>query len=73
MYTPGQGYKDGFNDRMNGLPNKAEAKFGFSKTAYDQEYLSGYAEAHRRILENAQREVNENKRYLAETHKHPAD
>jgi hypothetical protein len=40
---------------MGGLPNKAEAKFGFSKTAYDEEHLSGYAEADRRILENARR------------------
>jgi hypothetical protein len=66
MYTPGQGYKDGYNDRMNGLSNKAESKFGFSKTAYDQEYLSGYAEADRKILENARKEVTEDRKYLAE-------
>ena len=66
MYTPGQGYKDGFNDRMGGMPNKAESKFGFSKTAYDHEYLTGYADAERKILENARKDVSEGKTYLAE-------
>jgi hypothetical protein len=65
-YTPGQGYKDGFNDRMSGLPNKAESKFGFSKTAYDREYLTGYDDAERRVLENARNEVNEQRKYLTE-------
>jgi hypothetical protein len=72
-YTPGQGYKDGFNDRMSGLENKCANKFGFSKTAYDQEYITGYSDAERRVLENARKEVNEDRRYLAESHKHGAD
>jgi len=73
MYTAGQGYKDGFNDRMSGLPNKGEQKFGFSKTPYDQEYITGYSDAERRVLENARKEVNEDRKYLAESHKDGAD
>jgi hypothetical protein len=35
--------------------------------------MTGYSDAERKVLENARKEVNEDRKYLAESHKDGAD
>ena len=61
-YVPGQGYKDGYGDRMEGRPNRYP--FGMTSATSDSrvywdEYLSGYNEANAKVIHDARRSVNE--------------
>ena len=63
-YIPGQGYKDGYQDRMTGL---ADRSVSYAVTQpYWAEYKQGYAEAERRIIEQAKQGITESKRFLSE-------
>lgn len=62
-YVPGQGYKDGYEDRMSGKQNRF--LINFSEEHYWQEYKLGYEEASRRVLEDARHSVN-SKSFLVE-------
>ena len=63
-YIPGQGYKDGYQDRMNGLADRSVAYA--TSQPYWAEYRQGYAEAERNIIERARQGISENKRFLSE-------
>jgi hypothetical protein len=72
-YSPGQGYKDGWNDRQAGKPTAAPMGWGSATTdtsVYWEEYRIGYADASHRILDDAKRSIREMKKeisqYLAE-------
>jgi hypothetical protein len=73
-YIPGKGFKDGWNDRKEGKPNRWVIEMGSATTddPYWGEYKHGYGEADVDILTNARRNVREedqkkeNSRFLAE-------
>lgn len=68
-YIPGQGYTDGYQDRSNGLANRSVVYAQTNPYLYDpywSDYSQGYAEAERRIIEQAKQGIQESKRYLAE-------
>lgn len=61
-YIAGQGYRDGYNDRMSGNPNRYP--FGMTSATSDSrvywdEYLTGYTEANTKVLQDARHSVNE--------------
>jgi len=62
-YIPGQGYKDGYQDRSNGLANRSVAYAQSNPYLYDpywSDYSLGYAEAERRIIiEQAKQGIQE--------------
>jgi hypothetical protein len=69
IYSPGQGYKDGWNDRHAGKANAAPMGWGSAttdKSVYWEEYRIGYAEASRRILDDAKRSIEEMKRDISQ-------
>lgn len=69
IYFPGQGYKDGWNDRQAGKPNASPVGWGSAtsdKTVYWEEYRIGYAEASRKILEDAKRSIEEMKKDISQ-------
>lgn len=69
IYFPGQGYKDGWNDRQAGKPNASPVGWGSAtsdKTVYWEEYRIGYAEASRKILEDAKKSIEEMKRDISQ-------
>jgi len=63
-YTPGQGYKEGYNDRMNGLADRSITHA--TTEVFWMEYRQGYMQAERNIIEKARHEVNESRRFLSE-------
>lgn len=67
-YTPGQGYRDGYNDRMMGKPNKVyNNPMNYTSTEhgpYGDEYNTGYREANDKVMREARKSVNEG-RFLA--------
>lgn len=63
-YIPGAGYKAGYADRMNGIPNKSESQPKVSDL-YWGEYYTGWLDAHLGVLETARTEAR------AEWHKSP--
>lgn len=69
IYFPGQGYKDGWSDRQAGKPNASPMGWGSAtsdKTVYWEEYRIGYAEASRKILEDAKRSIEEMKKDISQ-------
>jgi hypothetical protein len=65
-YTPGQGYRDGYDDRHNGVKSRCPFGCGTTDDPYWTEYKEGYADADRKIMEDARRSINENKKFLTE-------
>ncbi len=68
-YTPGKGYKDGWNDRHEGKPKACPTQWGNATTdngVYWDEYRIGYADASRKILENAKRSIEEMKQDISQ-------
>jgi hypothetical protein len=63
-YIPGQGYKDGYQDRMNGLADRSISYA--SSQPYWSEYKQGYREAERNIIEKAKQGITESKKFLTE-------
>lgn len=63
-YIPGQGYKDGYQDRMNGLADRSVSYA--SSQPYWSEYKQGYREAERNIIEKAKQGITESKKFLTE-------
>jgi len=67
-YTPGQGYRDGWKDRMEGQPNKVYKNpmnyTSLDDGPYGDEYNAGYREANEKVMREARKSVNEG-RYLA--------
>lgn len=74
-YEPGKGYRDGWEDRHFGKPNMAPMGWGNATTddsVYWDEYKQGYADASKRIVEDARRTISDmkadlNKRFLTES------
>ncbi len=62
-YTAGQGYKEGYQDRMIGKPNRYVIRM--EDTPYWEEYNVGYSEASRKILEDARSKID-NRDFLVE-------
>jgi len=59
-YTPGQGYRDGYNDRMTGKPNKVyKDPTQYYDSPYGEEYSAGYREANEKVMREARKSVNE--------------
>ena len=61
-YIKGQGYRDGYNDRMVGNPNRAPRGHSFAtmdNKVYWEEYDHGYADASNRIITDARRDIQE--------------
>lgn len=61
-YIAGQGYRDGYNDRMSGQPNRCPLGMTSAtsdRKVYWEEYATGYAEAHTKVLRDARNSVNE--------------
>jgi len=54
-YVPGKGYHDGYKDREQGKPNLGilESSILENHNMYWEEYKMGYAEANRKIIEEA--------------------
>lgn len=68
-YTPGKGYKDGWNDRYAGKPKTYPMEWDTAKTDHDiycDEYRIGYADASRKILEDAKRSIEEMKQGISQ-------
>ena len=63
-YIPGQGFKDGYSDRMAGRANKSVTQA--QSQPYWSEYHQGYAEAEKKIVFNAAQGMNESKIFLTE-------
>lgn len=63
-YIPGGGYKEGYNDRMNGLADRSITHA--TTEPFWMEYRQGYMQAEKNIIEKARQEVNESRRFLAE-------
>ena len=66
-YTPGQGYKDGYHDRHSGTKSRCPYGSGTTDDPYWREYKEGYADADRRIMDDARNSITENKKFLSET------
>ena len=56
-YIAGQGYKDGYQDRMTGKTNRSVISLE-PDSPYWEEYKVGYSEASRRIIEDARSKVD---------------
>jgi hypothetical protein len=66
-YQKGQGYKDGWNDRIEGKPNMSPSLRGCATTddrVYWEEYVYGYADASRQVISDARKEIEEMKRFI---------
>ena len=56
-YTQGQGYRNGYEARMEGREMPESSEIGL----YWDEYRAGWFDAHRVIIENARRDYNDHK------------
>ena len=69
IYSPGKGYRDGWDDRHNGKPNASPMGWGSAttdKAVYWEEYRIGYADASRKILEDAKRSIDEMRKDISQ-------
>lgn len=59
-YAPGKGYRDGYSDRQQGKPNLSliETTLLENNNPYWNEYKLGYADADRKIIDEARSSVN---------------
>lgn len=62
QYIQGQGYRHGYEARMEGREMPDSSKIGL----YWDEYRAGWFDAHRVILENARKDYNSSKTKLEE-------
>ena len=65
-YTPGKGYRDGYNDRHGGLQSRCPFGSGTTDDPYWTEYKQGYAEADRKIMQEARKSVQSESKFLAD-------
>ena len=72
-YIQGQGYRDGYADRMTGQPNRCPdgmTSATSDRKLYWEEYLAGYTEATAKVLQDARYSMSEiygsHSRYLIE-------
>lgn len=63
-YIPGQAYKEGYNDRMNGFADRSLSQESID--LYWGEYRQGYAQADRVITEKARKGIVEGRTFLTE-------
>jgi hypothetical protein len=66
-YTPGKGYRDGYNDRLGGQKSRCPFGSGTTDDPYWREYKEGYADADRKVMEDARSSINDKTRFLRET------
>lgn len=73
-YEPGRGYTVGWHDRHYGKPNISPTDWGNATSddkVYWEEYRQGYADASKKIIDEAKKVIREmgrdiNKRFLTE-------
>lgn len=66
-YEQGKGYRDGWEDRHFGKPNAAPMGWGSATTddaVYWDEYKVGYADASKKIVQEARRTIADMKNEL---------
>jgi hypothetical protein len=65
-YTAGQGYRDGWNDRIDGRPSRNTDATVAADFPYWKEYSEGYKDAESDVMEQARQSVLKHKRFLSE-------